>query len=287
MLTKVISHLPYLAAVTKHNSFSKAAKEISLTQSALSYQIQKLEDKIGFKVLIRGKGSKIELTSKGEQLVGEFNRFEKSFDLLLDDIHIHQKKRKFKISVPNDFGVKVITPILPKFENEKITLDLDLNDSVAQLKKSNFDFAIRNNTNETDLIYIELLRTENIVSCSKQYAHKHGLKTSSDINKNHRLIVRHKTKSLSWESLFRTNKSNFSAHQNKQLINNSFGILESTLSGFGISILPKYFISGLENDNEIIVLGVAEPTQFYIAFQDSPTANKWAQIIKKIIISNN
>ena len=286
MLSKVLSHLPYLAAIAKHGSFSKAANEIALTQSALSYQIQKLEEKLGFKVFIRGKGSKIALTNKGDLLLNEFNRLEKSLNVLLDDIQIHKKKTRFKISLPSDFGVKVITPLLPIFEKEGITLDLELNDQVIQFQKSHFDFAIRNNKSESDVMYLELLSIENLVVCSKQYAHINNLETASDIKQEHKLIVRNKTKSKSWESVFNKKGSEFSNHQNKQLITNSFGMLESTLSSFGIAILPKYFISSSSVKNNLSVLSNVEPTTFYLTYQDSPVSERWANYIKKIILSN-
>lgn len=287
MLAKVLAHLPYLAAVAKHGSFSKAADEIALTQSALSYQIQKLEDKLGFKVFIRGKGSKIALTSKGELLVNEFNRLEKSFNVLLDDVQIHNKKKHFKISLPTDFGVKVITPLLPTFEKEGITLDLDLNDQVIQLQNSHFDFAIRNNQDEKGVEYLKLLSIENLVICSKQYAQTNNLNAPSDIKNEHKLIVRNKTNSKSWESIFSKNGNIFTHHQNKQLITNSFGMMESTLAGFGIAILPKYFVSDSNIKNRLSILGDVEPTTFYLAYQDSPVTKKWANHIKRILLSDN
>lgn len=288
MLNKIISHLPYLTAVAKHNSFSKAADEIALTQSALSYQIQKLEEKLGFKVFVRGKGSKIELTRKGELLVDEFNRLEKGFNHLLGDIQIHQKKTNVKISLPVDFGVKVITPLLPIFENENIPLELDLSDDVISLKKSEFDFAIRNTRNEKGVAYLELLKIENVVFCSKEYADKYNLKTTSDIKQCHRLIVRNKFRSQSWEFVFQKIGGSFQTHQNKQLISNSFGMLESALASFGICILPKYFLSDLEKNKRIVVLEDAvKPTTYFIAYQESSVAEKWTRLIKKIILSNS
>ncbi len=48
-----ISQLEYALSVLKNGSFSKAAKNLALSQPALSTQIQKLEQEIGIKLFDR------------------------------------------------------------------------------------------------------------------------------------------------------------------------------------------------------------------------------------------
>lgn len=78
MFKSIVAHLPYYAAVAKHLSFSKAASELSISQSAMSYQIQKLESKLGFSLLIRGQGSKVEMSDRGKLLLNEYLLMEKA-----------------------------------------------------------------------------------------------------------------------------------------------------------------------------------------------------------------
>jgi len=54
-------------AASRHLSFTEAANEIGLTQSAVSHQVKKLEDYLGVK-LFRRRGSSIALTAEGEHL---------------------------------------------------------------------------------------------------------------------------------------------------------------------------------------------------------------------------
>jgi DNA-binding transcriptional LysR family regulator len=62
-----LRHLRYFAAVAAHGSFSRAAKQLHLTQPALSRQVKSLEDEIGILLIIRGQNT-ISLTSAGEAL---------------------------------------------------------------------------------------------------------------------------------------------------------------------------------------------------------------------------
>jgi DNA-binding transcriptional LysR family regulator len=49
-----LRQLEYLSAVVRHGSFSRAAQEIYVTQSALSQQVSRLEDELGLTLLHRG-----------------------------------------------------------------------------------------------------------------------------------------------------------------------------------------------------------------------------------------
>lgn len=61
----MLRQIKYFQAVVKHNSFSDAAYECNISQSAISQQIQALERDLGF-LLLERKKRKFQLTSAGE-----------------------------------------------------------------------------------------------------------------------------------------------------------------------------------------------------------------------------
>ena len=61
-------HLRALEAVARHLNFRAAAEELSLTQSAVSRQIQALEDEVGVALFLRHTRA-VALTSAGAQLL--------------------------------------------------------------------------------------------------------------------------------------------------------------------------------------------------------------------------
>jgi len=63
----IFGALPVLEAAVRHNSFTKAAREFGLTQSALSRRIQGLERDLGV-VLFARRGRSITLTEEGARL---------------------------------------------------------------------------------------------------------------------------------------------------------------------------------------------------------------------------
>lgn len=73
----MLRQIKYFQSVVKNNSFSEAAEECHISQSAISQQIQALERELGFPLLLR-KNRKFELTAAGE------NFYQKSLILTAD-----------------------------------------------------------------------------------------------------------------------------------------------------------------------------------------------------------
>ncbi len=65
-----ITQLKYILAVAEYKNFTKAAKWVSVTQPALSMQIQKLEEELGVLIFDRNK-KPISLTEVGHRIVAQ------------------------------------------------------------------------------------------------------------------------------------------------------------------------------------------------------------------------
>lgn len=285
MLKNLANHLPYFSCVAKHLSFSHAATELAVSQSAISYQIKCLEDKLGFKLFVRGQGSKVEFSHKGEKLYQEYIVLERNFNQVLSDTQLNKNRTNLNIAAPVDIGVKLLIPALSQFSPDKLIINFDLNDELVNLKKSNFDFSIRNNTNEHELEYVPLVSIKNQLICSQDYALKHNLSSFQDITPETHLITRNAEKSKSWQALFNQHNLDFHQHENVQSINNVFGIYQGIIGNNGLGILPEYFVSDANQTNLFIFDEKIIETHFYLAFQPSYIANKWATIIKTKIVN--
>lgn len=286
MLRHLSNHLPYFSAVAKHLSFSNAANELAVSQPSISYQIKCLEDKLGFQLFVRGQGSKVELTSKGSKLFQEYMILERNFNQVVLDTQINQSRTKLNITAPVDLGVKLLSPILSQLEADKLIINLDLSDKVIDFKKSQFDFSIRNNTNESGLEYLPLMTAKNLLVCSQRYALTNKLTIFNEINEQHRVIVRNSVKSNTWEKLFIKHGRCFHKHQNMQVINNTFGIYQAIVANTGIGVLPEYFVTQSNSKGLYIFKENMSETPYFLAYQPSYIAKKWATLIKDNIINH-
>jgi LysR family transcriptional activator of glutamate synthase operon len=78
------SQILYFLTVVKYMNMSSAAKELFITQPALSLSISKMEKSLGLKLFQRN-GNKILLTHAGQALLEDFRTVQKGFEKLFSD----------------------------------------------------------------------------------------------------------------------------------------------------------------------------------------------------------
>lgn len=79
----------FFEAVARTKSFTHAAWELRVTQSAVSKQVSNLEGYLNAPLFVRGPGS-VELTSTGKLLIGCVKSFLSSFDRALTAVQEQQ-----------------------------------------------------------------------------------------------------------------------------------------------------------------------------------------------------
>lgn len=80
-----INSLLYFVEVVEEKSISKVAQKMHISQSALSQQIQKLEEDIGYKLLNRSNKG-VDVTDIGEIAVKYFQNILKNYEKMLEEI---------------------------------------------------------------------------------------------------------------------------------------------------------------------------------------------------------
>lgn len=78
-----LRHLRYFCAVASHPGFSKSARALHVSQSAISEQIANLEDEIGVALLVRGQ-REVRLTEQGEVFLAEAKKVLAAADHAVD-----------------------------------------------------------------------------------------------------------------------------------------------------------------------------------------------------------
>ncbi|MTK10659.1 MAG: LysR family transcriptional regulator [Clostridiaceae bacterium] len=111
-----IKQLKYFLQVCKHKSFSKAAKEIYITQQGLSKAISNLEEEIQYPLFYNTtKG--IRITKYGEYLREQSEHIVQEFDLILEGLNKMANINEGTLRVCFSFGVlNALSPdIIPGF----------------------------------------------------------------------------------------------------------------------------------------------------------------------------
>lgn len=127
-------------------SFTAAAHSLSISPSAVSKSVQRLEQRLGVPLFTRTTRS-LTLTPEGMEL------HERALRLLLDAEQIEQvaisarsdPSGTLRVAASLPIGLHVIAPALPAFRKRhpNVTVDLRLNDHVVDLVEQGIDIAVR------------------------------------------------------------------------------------------------------------------------------------------------
>jgi DNA-binding transcriptional LysR family regulator len=106
--------LKAFVAVADNRSFTRAAAVLNRTQSAVSMQIKRLEDRLGAELLCRTR-AQVDLTAVGEGLLGDARRMLVLNDETLGRLHEHKVEGRVRLGVMDDYGAVIVPPLLANF----------------------------------------------------------------------------------------------------------------------------------------------------------------------------
>ncbi len=142
------SQLQTLVAVAKAQSFSQAANDLHVTQSAISQSIKNLENKVGVK-LFKRSGKKVVLTPEGEKLHAMADQFIGRMHDTLEDIQIEKNTMKGKVRIGTLTGIgkswlaSTMLDYAEKFPELTIVVNLGFQeDLVRQFEQCRLDILI-------------------------------------------------------------------------------------------------------------------------------------------------
>lgn len=122
-----LHYLKIFHEVAKEKSFSNAARNLYINQSAVSIQIKKFEDILGSRLFNRN-GKKIELTYAGEVLFKtaedifqKLKRVEKEMDKV-----INHQRGKITIGSTHIIGEPLLSKVLKRFHSENSEIEFEI-----------------------------------------------------------------------------------------------------------------------------------------------------------------
>ncbi len=137
-------HLRAFAAVARHLNFRAAAEELALTQSAVSRQIQALEDEVGVSLFLRHTRA-VELTGAGAQLLQAVLPSLERLDSAVRQIRRSAGRKSVAISTWASFASMWLIPRLEAFQSlhPDIDIRIDASDALVDLDTADIDLVLR------------------------------------------------------------------------------------------------------------------------------------------------
>lgn len=231
-------------AVARHNSFTRAAEELNVTQSAASRLVHSLEDYLELPLFTR-RSRRIQLTDQGEYYSRLVSR---SLDLIeagtVELMASRAGEGTLSVGMLPTFGTRWLLPRLPTFQ--KLYPDISVNvvssDGDLDFTRERIDIAIRFGHGQwSDAIVDPLMSEEVQVVCSPMLLDAATpLQRPVDIAK-YRLID-HSTRPQSWEHWFRSVGAEMPQIKWGPRLEHFFMIIEAAKAGLGMALMPTFLI---------------------------------------------
>src|SRR5262245_2328740 len=131
-------------AVARHLSFRAASEELFLTQSAVSRQIQGLEEELGAPLFVRGTRH-VELTTAGASLLRAVAPMLDRLDSTVRQIRQNRGRRVVGVTTFASFASLWLIPRLEAFQRQHPDIDIRVsaNDSMVEPDAQEIDIALR------------------------------------------------------------------------------------------------------------------------------------------------
>ncbi len=143
---KQISRLLVFAEVAKQGGFTAAARELNVSKSAVSQQVQSLENELGIQLLSRTTRG-IKLTALGERIRLRCQNIEHEMEGVFADLANAQNNPRgvFSITFPHSLEEHVVIPAIERLcaEFPGIEPELYVTDESIDLVTNHLDLAVR------------------------------------------------------------------------------------------------------------------------------------------------
>ncbi|WP_076860487.1 LysR substrate-binding domain-containing protein [Bradyrhizobium mercantei] len=106
--------LQAFVAVADHRSFTRAASALNRTQSAVSMQVKRLEERLQAELFHRSTSS-VDLSAAGEGLLGYARRILSLNAEAVGRVRAHGTDGRVRLGVMDDYGTLIVPPLLKEF----------------------------------------------------------------------------------------------------------------------------------------------------------------------------
>jgi len=247
------SMLMALDAAARAGSFTAAARELNLTQGAISRQVSALEELLGV-VFFNRSGKTIHLTETGKIYARDIGVALQSIRNASLNAMTNPLSGILNLAILPTFGTRWLMPRLPAFlkKNPNITVNFVSKISPFDFQTENLQAAIHYGKPDwPDAISTFLMSEEVIPVCSAEFLDKNPLKHPGDLAGLPLLQLT--TRPDAWGYWFRCNE--LEPPQEQGMAFEQFSIIaQAAVAGLGVALLPKFLIQSELRRKELVVV---------------------------------
>ncbi|CAB3728228.1 LysR substrate-binding domain-containing protein [Paraburkholderia rhynchosiae] len=249
-----MSALLAFEAAARHESFTHAAKELFLTESAISRQIATLESNLGVRLFVRSK-QRVMLTRAGRLYGTQVRRALENLDRDTLSIIAHGSGGGYlELAVLPTFASQWLIPRMKDFNdrNPEVRINMGIRTDLFSFEESHFEAAIHYGKPTWPGTSSDYLFGEEVVPvCSPSLLAKPIRKAQELLNYP---LLHSTTRPDAWPRWF----SNLGVEDNATMQGVRYELhsmlISAAAAGLGVALVPKFFV-----DEQLTQLGLVIP----------------------------
>lgn len=236
------------ARVVGSGSFSAAARRLNISKSAVSAHVQRLEERLGVRLLNRTT-RRLSLTEAGAAYYRHCARILIEAEAAEQAASALQREPRgtLRISAPDSFGWMHVAPAVPPFLKRypDLTIDINLSPAHVNLVDEGLDLAIRIGILEDSALVVRRLAPSRIVLCAAPaYLDEHGTpRMPADLAGHNCLCADLLTWGDEWRLAGKGGEVRVTVGGSFRS-NNAEMLRVAALDGVGIAALPTWVVAG-------------------------------------------
>ena len=267
------STLRSFECAARYESFTMAAAELHLTQSAISRQIKEFEQLVGTD-LFRRVGRRVFLTPAGRNLAKE---------LAIDLENIHHTIMRAVSAGENNVTIRVATlptfasnwliPRLAEFTEKHDNIEVALSTRLApfDMDREKFDLAIYYGNKDWPGTSMRVLCSESMIAvASPKLIEKYRFKTIKDLEKMPLLHL--EGRPISWQSFFKQVNISHEAEVSGKYFDLFSMTISGAVSSLGAALVPTYLVGRELADGSLVALSeesITTENKYYLVMPEN------------------
>ncbi|MGY6037153.1 LysR family transcriptional regulator [Aeromonas sp. AE23HZ002T15] len=259
MMNKITA-LNVFRRVVEMGTFKAAADDLSLSQAAVSKNINELEEFLGI-ALINRTTRRMSVTEAGMVYYGQICSVLDNLDAADQSIMASSftPKGRLRISVPMSYGLITINPLICAFKGRypEISIEVILSDTYVDLIDQGIDVVIRGAgaLDDSTMRSRPLCEVRRVLCAAPDYLAKAGQPRQPEDLKAHNCLVYSLSSSpRKWffsrgeeSTMVELRPATFSA-------NNGLALKQAAVQGLGVILVPAEFVSAELTDGALVEL---------------------------------
>jgi len=232
-------------AAARHQSFTTAAAELHLTQSAVSRQIRALEDRLGAELFVRERQT-VRLSPAGQAYAEEIRGALMRIASATVGFRANPQGGSLNLAILPTFGTRWLAPRLPQFfdQHPGITINLTTRLSQFDFQLEAVDAAIHFGLPHWPGAELALLMSETVVpACSPALLARHNLAQPHDLLRAPLLHLASRPDAWSrWLASHQVDPADRAGIQG-MLFDQFATTAQAAVAGLGVALLPRFLIT--------------------------------------------